>query len=362
MAEVVLESVSKTYGSGVAAVTDLDLAVADGELVVIVGPSGCGKTTTLRMIAGLEPVTSGSISIGGRRVNGIPPEKRDVAMVFQDYALYPHMTVRKNLAFALRMRKVPAAEIEGRVRATAEVLGITDLLDRKPGALSGGQQQRVAVGRAMVREPKCALFDEPLSNLDLALRLQMRAELKAVHRRIGTTTLYVTHDQEEAMTLGDRLVVMHEGRTQQIGAPLDVYRDPANRFVAGFVGSPPMNFVRARVEENDGRLVFTDGHDLRLPANAAATPRTGEIVLGFRPEALRLETGRLGPGVPVSVQVEVTEPLGHSTHVSGTTMAGDRVTARVGPGATCRPGERVSFLIDAAALLLFEPDPLGARI
>ena len=294
MAEVVLEGVSKVFPGGVQAVRNMDLAIRDEEFIVLVGPSGCGKSTTLRMVAGLEEITSGTVRIGERVVNDVPPKDRDIAMVFQNYALYPHMTVYRNMAFALKLRKFAGREIDRRVRHAAEVLGIEELLDRKPKALSGGQRQRVAVGRAIVRQPAAFLFDEPLSNLDAKLRVEMRAELKRLHRRLQTTTIYVTHDQEEAMTLGDRIVVMKDGQVQQCGPPLEVYDRPANRFVAGFVGTPPMNFFEGRLAGKDGGVYFDEGTaSLLLPdelsgALASAGRADGEAVLGVRPEALGL--------------------------------------------------------------------------
>src|SRR5213594_3674097 len=252
MAQVVLDHVTKVFDDQVMAVDDLTLTVGDGEFIILVGPSGCGKTTALRMLAGLEKVTSGRIAIDGRVINDVSPRDRDIAMVFQNYALYPHMTVFRNLAFGLRQRKVPSHEIDRRVHEVSEILGLDDLLKRRPAQLSGGQRQRVAMGRALVREPKAFLLDEPLSNLDAKLRVQMRAELKRIHQRLGITTIYVTHDQVEAMTLGDRIVVMSNGRVQQIGRPQEVYRHPANLFVAGFIGSPPMNLIRATV--SGGRI------------------------------------------------------------------------------------------------------------
>lgn len=352
MANVTLNQVSKTYPGGVVAVKSLDLEIADGEFVVLVGPSGCGKTTTLRMVAGLEELTGGTISIGERVVNNVHPKDRDVAMVFQDYALYPHMSVRKNMSFALKLRKVPKDEIARRVHETADLLGIGELLDRKPGALSGGQRQRVAVGRAIVRNPQVSLFDEPLSNLDAKLRTQMRAELKSLHMRLGTTTIYVTHDQEEAMTLGQRLVVMAEGEVQQIGPPLDVYREPANRFVAGFVGSPAMNFIDGRVEGSS--FVAGDG----VSIDVGTREREGELVLGIRPEHLRPSTN--GAGLPV--EIEVTEPLGDRVDVYGTTVGGTKVIARVDAATTCEPGQTVTFAVDPAAAHVFESGAYGARI
>src|SRR5438034_7422948 len=260
MAQVVLDHVTKVFDDQVMAVDDLTLTVGDGEFIILVGPSGCGKTTALRMLAGLEKVTSGRIAIDGRVINDVSPRDRDIAMVFQNYALYPHMTVFRNLAFGLRQRKVPSREIDRRVHEVSEILGLEDLLKRPPAQLSGGRRQRVAMGRALVREPKAFLLDEPLSNLDAKLRVQMRAELKRIHQRLGITTIYVTHDQVEAMTLGDRIVVMSNGRVQQIGPPQEVYSAPRNLFVAGFIGSPPMNLLRGRTA--DGRI---HGGDLDLP-------------------------------------------------------------------------------------------------
>src|SRR4051794_29917282 len=259
MAQVLLEQVSKVYPGGVVAVNAIDLAVADREFVVLVGPSGCGKSTTLRMVAGLEEISDGVIRIGGRIVNDVPPKDRDIAMVFQNYALYPHMTVYKNMEFGLKLRKVPRAERHARVLAAAKTLDIEHLLDRKPRQLSGGQRQRVAVGRAIVREPAAFLFDEPLSNLDAKLRVTTRAELKRLHHRLRTTTIYVTHDQEEAMTLGDRIVVMKDGVIQQADTPLTTYNSPVNRFVAGFIGMPPMNFFDGALKGVDGRVAFIEG-------------------------------------------------------------------------------------------------------
>src|SRR5437764_12125586 len=259
MARVALENVSKLYPGGVKAVDAIDLSIANQEFVVLVGPSGCGKSTTLRMVAGLEEISGGTIRIGERVVNDIPPKNRDIAMVFQNYALYPHMSVYKNMAFGLKLRGMPRKQIDQRVQAAAKILDIEHLLERKPKQLSGGQRQRVAVGRAIVREPAAFLFDEPLSNLDAKLRVTTRAELKRLHQRLKTTTIYVTHDQEEAMTLGDRIVVMKDGKIQQADTPLRTYNHPVNRFVAGFIGMPPMNFFDGQIRENGGEMVFEEG-------------------------------------------------------------------------------------------------------
>src|SRR5215218_1816520 len=260
MARVELEKVSKIYPGGIRAVNAIDLQIKDQEFIVLVGPSGCGKSTTLRMVAGLEEISEGEIKIGERVVNNVPPKNRDIAMVFQNYALYPHMTVYRNMAFGLKLRKMPKPQIHQRVMEAAKILDIEHLLERKPKALSGGQRQRVAVGRAIVREPAAFLFDEPLSNLDAKLRVTTRAELKRLHQRLKTTTIYVTHDQEEAMTLGDRIVVMKDGKIQQAEAPLVTYNHPANRFVAGFIGMPPMNFFDGVIKSIDGRLTFEEGN------------------------------------------------------------------------------------------------------
>jgi multiple sugar transport system ATP-binding protein len=354
MADVIVEGAVKTYPGGVRAVDGVGLRIPDGEFTVLVGPSGCGKTTLLRMIAGLETVEAGTISIGGRAVDGLPPKDRDVAMVFQNYALYPHMTVFRNMAFALELRDVPKAEIDRRVRETAETLGLSELLERKPKALSGGQRQRVALGRAIVRQPRAFLFDEPLSNLDAKLRVQMRAELKRLHRRLRTTTIYVTHDQEEAMTLGDRVVVMKDGRVQQEGPPLEVYRRPANRFVAGFVGTPPMNFLPGRIVSENGHACF-EGAGLRLRLPRARTPLEGrEIVLGFRPEHLS-ERPPEGEHEALRVRVSLVEPLGDRQDVTLSTPSEDPFVGRLDARACFREGEERVLYLDVARAHLFEP-------
>src|SRR3954463_6192027 len=270
MAEVILKHVHKVYEGNVKVVDDLNLHIQDGEFIVLVGPSGCGKSTTLRMIAGLEDISGGTIEIGNRVVNDVSPKDRDIAMVFQSYALYPHMTVFENMGFALKLRKVSKTEIEKKVRRAADILGIVPLLERKPKALSGGQRQRVALGRAIVRDPQCFLFDEPLSNLDAKLRVEMRTEIREIHDTLESTTVYVTHDQEEAMTLGDRVVVMKDGIAQQIGSARDIYHRPQNRFVAGFLGSPSMNFLTGRLLQDDGSVYFDEGSGrLRVPEQTA---------------------------------------------------------------------------------------------
>src|SRR3989440_3531351 len=312
MAQVLMKDLNKKYDE-VHAVKDVNLHIRDKEFIVLVGPSGCGKSTTLRMVAGLEEITAGEITIGDRVVNDLPPKDRDIAMVFQNYALYPHMTVYDNMAFGLKMRKFPKVEIQKRVQDAAEILGIQELLKRKPRQLSGGQRQRVAVGRAIVRHPQVFLFDEPLSNLDAKLRVQMRVELKRLHDRLETTAIYVTHDQVEAMTLGDRVVVMKDGLVQQVGEPLALYERPANRFVAGFIGSPAMNFMSVTLEWTEQALwAHAPGLRVRVPAakTEALRQRVGKpVILGLRPEVLRPANGGSGDYAFDST-VEVGEPLG----------------------------------------------------
>jgi len=315
VAEVSFHEVTKVFPNGTTAVDTLTCTISDGEFMVLVGPSGCGKTTALRMVAGLDEPTSGAIAIGAEVVNGVSPRDRDIAMVFQNYALYPHKTVLQNLAFGLQQHKVPAAEISERVREVSSLLTLNELLDRKPAQLSGGQRQRVAMGRALARKPRVYLLDEPLSNLDAQLRTQLRADLKQLHQRFATTTIYVTHDQVEAMTLGDRIGVMSAGKLLQLGSPQEIYRRPANVFVAGFIGSPPMNLLSATAA--DGRL---DAGDLVLEVSGAPA---GDLVVGVRPEALRLATGATGEQA-MPVRVEVVELLGHETIVYGS-IRGQRV-------------------------------------
>ncbi len=358
MAEVVLEKVCKQYDGAARVVDGFSLVVRDGEFLVLVGPSGCGKSTTLRMIAGLEAISSGTISIGGRCVNAVPPKDRDIAMVFQNYALYPHMTVYDNMAFGLKLRGLPRREIEVRVGEAAEILGLGDLLRRLPKQLSGGQRQRVAVGRAIVRKPQVFLFDEPLSNLDAKMRVEMRSELNRLHRRLKATMIYVTHDQVEAMTMGDRIVVMERGAIQQVAPPLEVYRRPANLFVAGFIGTPPMNVLRGRFEpqEDGGRFRHAQG-TVALPSRwvAALQPFAGrELLLGFRPEALdgapALDTAR----DTVCGTVDVVEPMGAETFVQVVAADGTRIVARVGAEYTFEPGATVALPLDCGQLRFFE--------
>jgi multiple sugar transport system ATP-binding protein len=363
-APVVLDHVRKEYEGGVVAVHGVDLSVAAGEFVVLVGPSGCGKSTTLRMVAGLETISSGVLRLGGRVVNDVPPAARDIAMVFQSYALYPHMTVRENMAFALRLRRRPAPEIAELVETAAATLGLSSMLDRTPRQLSGGQRQRVAIGRAIVREPSVFLFDEPLSNLDAALRGEMRRELAAIHRRLGATMLYVTHDQIEAMTLGDRIVVMHEGHVRQIGTPANVYDQPHDTFVASFLGSPPMNLLRGELTQWDGRWAtqLVDAPEVRLelpPALAAAAARTRApaVVVGVRPEhltasALTTDIERAGT---FPATLELAEPLGHEQlfHLRTGNAA---ITVRGAPGPRPPMGSRMRVSVRPDQMHLFDAE------
>ena len=325
MAEVILENVRKVYDKDVVAVDDANIEIKDKEFVVLVGPSGCGKSTTLRMIAGLEEITGGEISIDGTVVNDVPPKDRDIAMVFQNYALYPHMTVYQNMAFGLKLRKYPKDEIDARVQEAADILGIQELLERKPKALSGGQRQRVAVGRAIVRKPKVFLFDEPLSNLDAKLRVQMRAEISKLHTRLEATMVYVTHDQVEAMTMGDRIVVMKDGLIQQIDEPLNLYNKPVNQFVAGFIGSPSMNFICGNLSSNGSGMVFDEGNlQITLPAgygDQLSDHASQEITLGIRPEDIHDPDtiGRNVETVEIEAKVEVVEPMGNEVFLNLTT-------------------------------------------
>jgi multiple sugar transport system ATP-binding protein len=369
MASVILEGVRKIYDDGArVAVHDMDLEVADGEFVVLVGPSGCGKSTTLRMIAGLESISGGRLRIGDRVVNDLPAKDRDIAMVFQNYALYPHMTAYENLAFALKLRRLSEREIDARVREAAGILGIEELLDRTPRQMSGGQRQRVAVGRAIVRKPQVFLFDEPLSNLDAKLRVQMRREIARLHRQLGATMIYVTHDQVEAMTLGDRIVVMHAGRVQQIDAPLALYERPRNTFVAGFIGSPSMNFITGEIVRDRDPLFRARGDAFAVPLPAEwrdavgqrpGTLRAGgtgqrglEVVLGIRPE----DVGVAAPGADgsaVRMRLDLVEPMGNEVFVHAS--AGDHeMTARVPPQPLPDPGAEVALTLNASRMHLFD--------
>jgi len=347
MSGVTFQEVAKRYGD-VSVIENLNLDVNDHEFMVLVGPSGCGKSTALRMIAGLEDVSAGTISIGGRVVNDLAPKDRDIAMVFQSYALYPHMTVRENLEFGLRMRKVAAPERARRVASAADILGMSQLLDRKPKDLSGGQRQRVAVGRAIVRQPAVFLFDEPLSNLDAKLRVQTRAEITKLQSTLGTTCVYVTHDQVEAMTMGQRITVMRDGRIQQVGTPREVYEVPANAFVAQFIGTPPMNLIAATVS---GETLQMPSFSLPLAAKFRARVAEGQkVIVGIRPEHVRHTDGA---SAPIHATVDVVEPVGHETIVYATT--GDsRLVAIFEPSVTPRAGEAIAMTVDGERLHLFD--------
>jgi multiple sugar transport system ATP-binding protein len=350
MASVAIRGVRKAFGP-VHVIHDVNVEIADGEFVVLVGPSGCGKSTLLRMIAGLEHISGGEIRISDRVVNDLPPKERDTAMVFQNYALYPHMTVAANMGFSMRLRGAPTAEIAQRVNKAAEILGLTPYLDRYPRQLSGGQRQRVAMGRAIVRDPKVFLFDEPLSNLDAKLRVQMRTEIKALHQRLRTTSVYVTHDQVEAMTMADRIVVMHDGKVEQIGTPLELYDHPANLFVAGFIGSPAMNFINGTVKREQGKTWVETPQGARLPVPGNAAGDGQKVVYGFRPEHLAL-VGDGVDGVPAVVQV--VEPTGADTFVY-VELAGTQVCAvfterhdfRAGQAIHLQPRLEAAHLFDA---------------
>lgn len=400
MAQVVLENVTKVYPGGIMAVDGVNLSIKDQEFVVLVGPSGCGKSTTLRMVAGLEDISQGTIRIGDRVVNNVPPKDRNIAMVFQNYALYPHMTVYKNMAFGLKMRSVPKDVIDQRVREAAKILAIEHLLDRRPKALSGGQRQRVAVGRAIVREPAAFLFDEPLSNLDAKLRVTTRAELKRLHHRLKTTTIYVTHDQEEAMTLGDRIVIMKDGLIQQSDTPLTSYAQPVNRFVAGFIGMPPMNFFDGALKMVDGTLVFEEGllstkavsgqvngsgtrngtgsdeplvavGELSLPGNGFKIPVpehlkeklagyvNKHVVLGIRPEHFSLQDNG---GCEIGVQLTLIEPLGNDMDIYMTTSLHDHVVGRVEAQAGMAVNTQVTMYVNLRKIHFFEPGDAGRNL
>ena len=364
MAQVSLRKVVKRFDD-TEAVRGIDLDIADKEFVVLVGPSGCGKSTTLRMIAGLEEISAGEISVDGQVVNDVPPKDRDMAMVFQNYALYPHMTVYENMSFGLRLKRYPKDEIARRVQDAARILDITELLARKPRQLSGGQRQRVAMGRAIVRNPKVFLFDEPLSNLDAKLRVQMRTEIKRVHQKVRTTTVYVTHDQVEAMTLADRVVVMNRGKIEQIGAPNDLYHAPKTRFVAGFIGSPAMNFIPCRLEEANGALQVRLSDQIVLPVPAARVaryrPQVGRegITFGLRPEHLTEDKPNGGkPHATIDALLEVTEPLGMETLVFFT-IKGIDICGRVNPDAGAREGVRMKLAANLENMHLID-DASGA--
>jgi multiple sugar transport system ATP-binding protein len=356
MAQVLLKDLNKKYDE-VHAVKDVNLHIRDKEFVVLVGPSGCGKSTTLRMVAGLEEITAGEIHIGDRLVNDLPPKDRDIAMVFQNYALYPHMTVYDNMAFGLKMRKFPKNEIEQRVRDAAQLLGIQELLKRKPRQLSGGQRQRVAVGRAIVRHPQVFLFDEPLSNLDAKLRVQMRVELKKLHNRLETTAVYVTHDQVEAMTLGDRVVVMKDGWIQQVGEPLELYGRPANKFVAGFIGSPAMNFAEVKINEAGGTIsAENQGLRIQVPASRAGSLKAYKgqtVTFGVRPEDVHMATGADPAHYSFDAIVDVVEPLG-SEILLDVKAGNSTIVARVEPTVRVKVQEPIRLAVNAERLHFFD--------
>jgi multiple sugar transport system ATP-binding protein len=356
MAEVTIRNVHKRYDD-FHAVKNVSLEIKDTEFMVLVGPSGCGKTTTLRMVAGLETITEGQILIGNQVVNDLPPMDRDIAMVFQNYALYPHMSVAENMAFGLKMRKFPKAEIEQRVKEAADILGIKDHLHRKPRQLSGGQRQRVALGRAIVRHPQVFLFDEPLSNLDAKLRVQTRVELKKLHNRLGTTAIYVTHDQVEAMTLGDRVVVMKDGIVQQVGEPLQLYNTPANKFVAGFIGSPAMNFSNVRIVEQGGNLFAENsGMKIKVPEHmiTAMRPHIGQpATLGVRPEDISVPGGAPDDGFQFEALVEVVERLGAETLLD-VRVADGTMVASVEPTTPAKIQERIKLRFEPRKIHFFD--------
>ncbi|SIJ51247.1 Probable sugar ABC transporter, ATP-binding protein SugC [Mycobacteroides abscessus subsp. bolletii] len=379
MAEIVLNQVSKTYADGSAAVRDVSLNIADGEFIILVGPSGCGKSTTLNMIAGLEDISSGELTIAGERVNEKAPKDRDIAMVFQSYALYPHMTVRQNIAFPLTLAKMSKDDINAKVAEAAKILDLTDYLDRKPANLSGGQRQRVAMGRAIVRSPKAFLMDEPLSNLDAKLRVQMRTEIARLQKRLGTTTVYVTHDQTEAMTLGDRVVVLRAGKVQQVGAPQELYDTPANLFVAGFIGSPSMNFFPATLTDVGVQLPFGEVTlDAGLYAGITARKPSGDVIVGIRPEqfedAALVDTYKRITGLTLMVNADVVESLGSDKYVHFTTEGGaahsDELTelaqesevaenefvARLSAASKVAEGQPIELIIDTGKLVIFDAE------
>lgn len=366
MARILLQDVTKIYEGKVTAVSNFSLDITDGEFMVIVGPSGCGKTTTLRMIAGLEEVTSGNIYIDNKLVNDVIPRVRDVAMVFQNYALYPHMTAYQNMAFALKMRNVPRDEIKKRIKEAAGLLAIEHLLHRKPRALSGGQRQRVALGRAIVRSPRVFLFDEPLSNLDAGLRLTTRAELKSLHRKLRTTTIYVTHDQAEAMSLGERVCVVRDGVIQQTATPMEVYERPVNKFVAGFLGTPAMNFFSGILKLRDDSVYFIIGNDaVRLPQRLKTTLKEyydKEMILGVRPENISPQQHPGQSDNAVSATVNVVEPIGTRTDVYLTHTSGQKFVAGIDPHVRLAINDRIKLYFDLDKIHIFESGQTGKNV
>jgi multiple sugar transport system ATP-binding protein len=356
MATVTFDHLYKRYGDEVVAVNDLNLEIGDGEFICLVGPSGCGKTTALRCVAGLEEISDGKLLIGDRVVNDVAPKDRDIAMVFQSYALYPHMSVYDNLAFGLKLRKTKKADIDRRVKEAAEILGLQRFLDRKPKALSGGQRQRVALGRAIVREPSVFLMDEPLSNLDAKLRVQTRAEIARLHQRLGTTTIYVTHDQVEAMTMGDRIAVMRDGLLQQIGTPQDLYDHPVNVFVAGFIGSPSMNFATTTSE---GKDLLLGGHKLELTGDQAraadSRPDGSQVLVGFRPEHIELANGQESDAVRFPAKVDVVEYLGNEVLIHAQSE-GSEIVAVLPSEKKVAVGDNVQMAVPMEKLHIFDPE------
>jgi multiple sugar transport system ATP-binding protein len=363
MAGLVLKNIEKKYSNGFVAVHDFNLEIADKEFIIFVGPSGCGKSTTLRMIAGLEEISGGELFIGDKKMNDVAPKDRDIAMVFQNYALYPHMSVFDNMAFGLKLRKTPKDEIHKRVTEAAKVLDLESLLDRRPKALSGGQRQRVAMGRAIVREPKVFLMDEPLSNLDAKLRVQMRTEISKLHQSLQTTFIYVTHDQTEAMTLGTRIVVLKDGLIQQVDSPMNLYHKPVNLFVAGFIGSPQMNFVNAAVSKADNVIYLTFGqYKIKLGEQKAKALIDGgyvgkEVIMGIRPEDLHDEEAFIAssPESVVEAEVDLTEMLGAEVNLF-LLLNGSQITARVDPRTTAKVGDKIKVALDVNQIHLFDKE------
>jgi len=367
MARVLLENVTKVFDGNVVAINNMTLDVVDKEFMVIVGPSGCGKTTTLRMIAGLEEITEGTIAIGDRVVNNIPPKDRDVAMVFQNYALYPHMTAFQNMGFGLKLRKYPKREIKRRVEDTAKMLGIEKVLQRKPKALSGGQRQRVALGRAIVRNPKAFLFDEPLSNLDAMLRVTTRTELKALHHKLKTTTIYVTHDQAEAMTLGDRICVMLNGIVQQVAAPMEVYDKPINKFVAGFIGIPAMNFFDGRIKFDEGNPKFIMKSDSEIAltgkmANFLSEYKGRKMILGIRPEHISIQPNDSKGQNEISATVDIVQPMGERIEMYLTSSSNQKFVISINSRSEIKVNETVKTYIDNNHVTIFEPGITGKNV
>ncbi|MFW5996394.1 MAG: ABC transporter ATP-binding protein [Verrucomicrobiota bacterium] len=360
MAELDLKDVKKVYPGNVTAVDDFNLEIKDGEFIVLVGPSGCGKSTTLRMVAGLEQITEGTVKIGDRVINNVAPKDRDIAMVFQNYALYPHMSVFDNMAFGLKLRKYEKKEIRQRVQEASDILGIRELLNRAPKALSGGQRQRVALGRAIVRKPAVFLLDEPLSNLDAKMRVQMRQELSKLHERLKTTMIYVTHDQVEAMTMGDRIVVMKDGFIQQVAPPTELYDNPNNKFVASFIGTPPMNFFEGTIQEDNGKMVFDeDNFQIPIPESwqeALAPYKDKPITFGVRPEDVGSPEAEAEEGTPkITATIEVVEPMGSETYLHLTTGK-QTFISRVEPHRKCRPDDEMTLSVTLKKAHFFDAE------